>query len=765
METIYVTARKKVEALHQVPMSVQALSAERLRNYRVDDFQELTTYVPALEQPKLAIQSRLSLRGVSSGDNQSFEQAVGKYVDGIYRGRMNQHRSGFFDMERIEVLKGPQVTLYGNSSIGGAISMITKKPEFEFGGDIQVSYETEYQEKYVKAALNLPFTEEFAVRFAFKNREDDGIAYNEFTQTDEPKIDDSAMRFSALYEPNDKLSVHFRTEHSDFELNGHMMDIFMHVDQNGEPWPGSPYTGVNDGKMNVGNPELFTENETFWRTETDETALEVNYQWGDLTFTSLTGFSEYDYEQSYDTDFTTVSMINSYLTENYQQFSQEFRIAGSITDQLSFLAGIYYQDDELESQFFADFNQPLIFASIFAQPVSSFDNLSAPFSRVLTLDQDTEQWALLGSLDYQLTHALTLGLNYRYVDIEKTGQQASQTADIDHSYSTGDLVDTRWLSDPSLLANAEYLADPNNFGDNPALVPSHLFSYGFLSPNGQVHDLDLQRDEDHHMFQLSAKYQLNDSELIYASFANGAKAGGFDLYNESADPENAEFDDEKAKVFEVGYKANWQDLTLNIAAFYGEYDNLQTGIFNGGISLIVINAPSTISKGVDVEFDWQITDALSAFVYGEYLDFYYDDFEQAPCSRTTSLETGNTFCDWKGEPMPFVPDFKVNLGLEHYYSISNQFDLRQLLTYSYKDDYTTASDNEQQTKQDGYGLVDYRIDLINNHYDYQVGLSIQNATDEDYTSYTTIMPLAPGGAFAKQLEKGRQIAIEASYHF
>ena len=773
IESITVTARKKAESMQSVPMAIFALSDKDIRDRGIDDIYELSTYVAGLEQPRLAIQSRLSLRGVSSGDNQSFEQAVGTYVDGIYRGRMNQQRAGFFDMERIEVLKGPQVTLYGNSSIAGAISMITKRPEDEFSGHVTVAYELNYQERLIDAAVNLPITDQFSMRFAGKFREDDGIAYNEFSGTNEPSIKDEAFRISALWQPSEQLSVFMRHEQSNYRLDGYPMDVLKHVDENGAPWPGSIYTGINDGKLNVGNDSIFQELGTYWHTKSEETALEIEYEFDNVIFTSVTGFSEYTFRQNYDSDWTAVSMINSNLAEEYLQYSQEFRLAGDINDSLDYMVGVYYQQDDLENEFFAEFNMPIVLSAIFGFPSTTFTPLVSPFARPLNLDQDSKQWSVLGNVNYDISEKLSFSLAMRYAKMQKKAMQAQGTTDIEHNPSHGDLTDIRWLSDFGLLSNPDYLASPTTFihstpgSEQPILVPEHLFSYGFLSGSlGALHTFnDLERNEDHGMFNLSMKYQMTDNSLLYASFANGAKAGGFDLYYEGDNPEEAEYEDEKASVYEVGVKNDWHNLRLNLAAFYGKYDDLQVGIFNGGIGLVVTNAPSAISRGIDAELTWQVTENLTVYSNVEYLDFYYDHFPQANCSRTDSLLTGQVFCDWTGDSAPFVPKFSGSISLDHFYPLNSHYDLRQLVVYSYKDEHTTSSDNEIQTRQEAFGLLDYRIELQNTAHDWRISIAFRNLFDQSYNTYTTLIPLAPGGAFAHQLEKGRQMALELNYTF
>jgi outer membrane receptor protein involved in Fe transport len=171
LDAVVVTARKKSEALQQVPMAVVAFDAGDVRERGIDSLADLGDAVPGLEQQELAITSRLTLRGVNSGDNNAFEQSVGVYVDGLYRGRMNQQHIGLFDLQRIEVLKGPQVTLYGNSSIGGAISAVNRRPGFTAGGNVQAGYEFEYDEPRVEAGYDIPFSDTFAVRLAGKWRD------------------------------------------------------------------------------------------------------------------------------------------------------------------------------------------------------------------------------------------------------------------------------------------------------------------------------------------------------------------------------------------------------------------------------------------------------------------------------------------------------------------------------------------------------------------------------------------------------------------
>jgi outer membrane receptor protein involved in Fe transport len=775
---IVVTARKKSEPLQDVPMGVVALDADAQRELGIDNLADVADHVPGLEQHDQAITSRLTLRGVNSGDNNAFEQSVGVYVDGLYRGRMNQQHIGLFDLQRIEVLKGPQVTLYGNSSIGGAISAITRKPTFETGGYIDARYEFEYDEPRLQAGVDLPVNDRLAFRLAGKWRDQrEGRAFNHYSGETEPTISDAAFRISALWQPTDAWTIALRHEQGRYERDGHVFDVYKHVDGQGNPWPGSTFTGVDDGEFDVGNGAPFKYRTSFLETDMDESMLDVQWQGDDWTLTSITGHSRYGFLQSLDVDISPATLVNVFQDERYTQFSQELRIAGSASDRVDYLAGLYYQDDHFRNDYLSDFNLPYLVAAAFGLPPELVTPLLPPFSRHILLDQDTRQWAVFGNVDVQLSERVTGSLGFRWLALDKDASQAVRGASIDHADGTGPLVDVRWL-DPALtatlLGDPAYLADPTHYvlvlGDGttvaPVLVPAYALGYGIVSSGtGDLHEFDrLSRREHHPMLQASLAFQASDDLLLYANWANGAKAGGFDFLYEGNDRDEVEYQPEKASVFEVGFKKDWRNARLNVAAFHGRYSNLQVSVYDGGIGFLVGNAASSISQGIDAEFEWQFARDWRAVGAVEWLDFRYDDFRNANCSTTDRLNGSGPICDWSGDRTPFVPDVEAMLALEHAWT-GARWTLRQRLGWNYRGSHTTASDNEPQTRQSAYALVDYRAELAPVHGQWSVSLVGRNLTDEQYNVFTSVIPLAPGGAFANVRTKGREVALEWHWEF
>ncbi|MBJ2130946.1 MULTISPECIES: TonB-dependent receptor [Alteromonadaceae] len=765
LEVIQVTARKRVESVQTVPSSVNAVTGEHMEGMGVHSVYDLTKFVPGLEQPQLANHSRLSLRGVSSGDNQSFEQSVGTYVDGVYRGRMNQQRSGFFDMERVEVLKGPQVSLYGNSSVGGALSMATKRPEIgdELNGKFTVKYETEYEESQVLGGVNIPVSDEVAVRLAGKWRDQaGGAAFNHYTGKTENSYEDSAFRIGVVWEPNADLNVYLRHEQAKFEKHGETLAIYTHVNPDFTPLENSPLAafGIGTGDLNTGNDDsIFNNGPSGNYNDSDETMLEVVWQINDsMSLTSITADSNYDYYHTLDVDMAPYNFMSTNTPEDYSQFSQELRLDTEINDQLNIMAGLYYQDADFNTGFDVDFYMPHV-STLIGSPLEF-----GSFSRSNYLRQNTEQQAIFTQFDYNPTDKLSLTLGVRYTDITKTATQGLRLLDIDGS---------------------TYDEAPYPEGHPFAGLTPALFSYwGVLKSVGAPHEFqDMVREEDHLMLQASASYHFSDDFMGYVNYADGAKAGGFDTLYEgpvtasplgtspgpsAGTPEDTEFKDESVSAWEVGFKSDWETVRLNVAAFYGVYDNLQTSIFNGSIGFNVGNAGKSIQKGVDVEFIWQATDDLKITANAEYLDFYYDEFQGAACSLTEVYrgeQGADGKCDWSGDSLAWVPEFTAVVAVEHIAEVFGDYELVNMLSVSYKSKHTVDSDNEVNLTQDGYALVDYRVTLTPADSNWHAAFTVNNLLDEDYEVYLTKIPLIAGAYSNGVHQSKRRINFEVGFNF
>lgn len=775
---VVVTARKRTELLQQVPMAVISLDGRELAERGIDKLDDLAAAVPGMQQGDLAITSRLTLRGVNSGDNNAFEQAVGVYVDGIYRGRMNEQHLGLFDLERVEVLKGPQVALHGNSSIGGAISAVTRRARFDHDGDLTVGYETEYRAARVSGGVDVPVSDTLALRLSGTWLDQErGLSPNVADGKSEPRNHDLAFRLSGTWLPSDVIAVNARIDHGRYDRLGHIFDVYKHVDGQGNPYPNSPFSGFNDGRLNIGNGAPFKYQSAFLDTDNDEAMVQVDYRGDDWTLTSVTGYSHYEYRQSADVDLTPATLINVYQDERYRQLSEELRLSGEAGPDVAWLGGLYVQSDHFRNDYLSDFNLPALVAPAFGISTALAGTLLSPFDRHILLDQDTDQAALFGHVDWKLSDTLTAGLGMRYATIRKSAEQAVRGAGIDQVDGIGAPVDVRWLSPqlaPLLLTSPAYLADPTHYvlhlpdGSvvNPILAPNNLLGYQIVSAGvGVPHDFTgLSRREHHPMLEASLAWQADPAVLYYARVANGAKAGGFDFEYEGGDRNRAEYGDESARVLEVGMKRDWNTVRLNLAAFYGRYDDLQVSVFDGGIGFTVGNAASSTSKGVEGELVWQMTPEWRAEAEAAYVDFEYRHFPDANCSTTERLNTGATLCDWSGQRTPFVPKFEANVAVLHHWTLDG-WKLSEALRYGYKGRHTTASDNEIQTEQPAYSLFDARIEASPEGSRWSLAAYGRNLADRKYNVFTSVIPLAPGGAFAYVRGVGRELGLEMRFRW
>ena len=221
LEEIVVTAQKRAESLQDVSVSVTAMSGEKLAETGVARLEEVTAFIPNFTLSETGIGTNIYIRGIGSGINQGFEQSVGMYFDGIYYGRAQLARSPIFDLERVEVLRGPQVTLFGNNSIGGAVSIVSAKPTDYFTGSVGLMADNDHGEEEIKLALSGPLTDNLNARLAIRDYKLGGYVKNSFLDRDEPKRDYLTSRLSLEFTPDsDAFTALLKLERSDFDVEG-----------------------------------------------------------------------------------------------------------------------------------------------------------------------------------------------------------------------------------------------------------------------------------------------------------------------------------------------------------------------------------------------------------------------------------------------------------------------------------------------------------------------------------------------------------------
>ena len=371
LEEVIVTAQKREQSLQDVPISITAIGGERIQDAAINSFNDLDNYVPNFGVSENAIATSISMRGISVGANQSFEQSVGTFVDGIYLGRMRQIRLGFFDLEQIEVLRGPQSVLFGKNTLAGAVNIRSASPDVggETSGRLAMSHES-YDGQIYEGYLQGSLSDTFAVRIAARDRSDEGYLDNKYADEfpaafdSAPQTDEQIFRISSRWEAGENTQVDMKYLYSDHERVGATSFITLFqptpnlgpLDQagyalNGALFPNAPVgsyyragysiggAALSGNQLDVGGPDERLEGT---QTENEEWSLNINHEFDNgMSVTWTSGYSEYNFEDGLDADWGPLRFIGRSDDQEFDQQSHEFRLAGG-EDKLFWTVGFNY---------------------------------------------------------------------------------------------------------------------------------------------------------------------------------------------------------------------------------------------------------------------------------------------------------------------------------------------------------------------------------------------------------------------------------------
>jgi len=359
LEEIVITAQKRVQNLQEVPISAQVVSSATLVTQNLDSLTTLSQTIPSIQVSPAGRGDNLYIRGIGSNQGQSFDQAVGLFIDDIYHGRSRISASTFLDLDRVEVLKGPQSIFFGNNAIAGAVNIVARKPTDSFEATARLLY-GQHGQYAVEGTASGPLTNTLSARIALTANGLRGWMDNINTGDKAPDENNGAARVTLLYKPTENFDATLKVEGA---KNRNDSGLFLQLNNCPPPAPyvtagfctaaiGSGVTsaigptltniGVNSHRYNVSSGQAID-------LSTSEEVLTVNnHQWGH-TFTSVSGFYNYHYNLNLDGDTLPVTLLNVQAPEKYSQFSQELRVASPTGQTLEYLAGLYFQTDDLHT--------------------------------------------------------------------------------------------------------------------------------------------------------------------------------------------------------------------------------------------------------------------------------------------------------------------------------------------------------------------------------------------------------------------------------
>jgi len=746
LEEIIVTAQKRAESLQDVPISVSAMGSEKISEAGIENLQDLSAYVPNLRVVEGSLVPQLFIRGIGSGTNQGFEQSVGTYSDGVYAGRSMQSRSAFMDLERVEVLRGPQSILFGQSSIAGAISLVSAKPTDEFEGMVSASHAPEFDETEVNAFVSGPLTESVSARLALRDRQQDGYMENKTTNADGPVLDEQAARLTLDWE-GDNLTATFKAELARVEQEGRTMTP---LDLGVYPTLAAVGThgALQQTSTQLGH-DTYSDADNNLSFDSDSFFLKLDYDLGNHVLTSITAYSEYDFrEDNFDADTTEVDAVTLHMGEDFEQYSQELRLTSPGGETLDYIVGLFYQTSEQRYQEQDELQLSSIGLDLLAgQPQGSLDVL---LDKALTQQSDT--YAAFAQLTWNINDRLRTNIGLRYTKDEKQGARDQASYEL--------------FAPDTLLSG----------------VPAAVAALGFNIAN---HSLEEDYSEENWTPSLNLQYDLTDDIMVYANYSEGYKAAGFDArgingWTAGANPfaksgtqlggESFFFDQEEAETFELGAKMSLLDgaAELNVSLYETEYSNMQVSVFDGAFGFAVQNAGEARVRGLEMDGRWRVSEAVTLTSSLGYLDFEWVDYKAGACNGISgSLSASPTIsgnCDYSGRENLHTPEWTFNLSANHVAPVGDNFELRSTLDANFKDNHYVSGDLDPRSEQAAVTIFNGRIALASVEDTWQLALTGKNLTNQDVFSYGGPIAQSRGGLFVNMM-RPRTLAMEGLYRF
>jgi outer membrane receptor protein involved in Fe transport len=778
LEEVIVTATKREQSLQDVPLSVAALTGDTLEELNIRNLEDLSVYVPNFSKGETGIGPVINIRGIASGANQGFEQSVVMYVDDIPLSRAPLSRMPIFDLERVEVLRGPQNVLFGKNSVGGALSFVTARPTEELSGRFGLSYEYDYDDYEAVGILSGPLSDTVNARAAVRGAQYGGYYFNRLNGRDEEDREEGTVRVSLDVDATDNIDLRFKLEHSSVKGLGLGEEV---VAGYRNPLPQSllnPFGGMNFAEaaaflafltgQDIGSTQISkdrvrdTNVDEFYDLSMDTVQMIVDWEFDAFTMTSVTGWLGYEEERLYDGDLTGVDVLGQNFDEEFDQFSQEIRFTSNPGEgAFDWIAGVYFQTWDLEGdEVWVIDDENLLTALGALSPALSYFSVMANSTSDKQYENSSDTWAVFGQVAFDLGDALRLTLGGRFT---KETKKSFRFLDI-YDTVTGEFNIVQAITG-SCVFNTDYYT----LGLFSAAVPLPGCLPGEIVPQGgyPIHAINGEISEEQFTPSLILEWSATDDNMFYARADKGFKAGGFDA--KGARVKDFVYDPEKVWAYEIGSKNTLADgaAELNIAVFYMDYEDLQTSSFDGQAAFVVTNAAEATIKGVEMEGRWQAADGLSFFAGLGYLDASFDKYEQASCNAWDSLLTGQTICDRSGRRFAYVPEWSATIGMDWVMPAFNGFDFRTSFDASYESDYFSDSTAEESIKQDAYTMLNLRLALESERWVF--ALLGKNLTDEEVYEFGTTVPNSGvyfgAPAYAAFLKPPRTIALQAEYRF
>jgi iron complex outermembrane receptor protein len=763
IEEIIVTAQKREQSLQDVPIAISAFDANTLRRAGVRDLRDITALSPSLILTSTQSETAgttARIRGVgTTGDNLGLESSVGVFIDGVYRNRNNVALTELGELERIEVLRGPQGTLFGKNASAGLIQIITRRPDTEqFDAYVEGGLGNYTLKRFAGGVTGPVLGEQLALRLDATYVERDGFIENVLTGERYNDRDRYLLRGQATSQITPDLDLRLIVDYSKREetccaavsvINGPAIGAI---------------AAVGGAVINPASPfkrQMTANSERGYLQDVEEKGVSAEFNWdlGFATLTSITAWREWEADRSLDADFSSADILYrapGTYANSFDTVTQELRLAGT-SGPLQWLVGFFYVDEELEARdairtgrdYENYFNAVLFGATnipnLLTSTISGLPGWPAGLpvfadGRGAQRDfyrQQADSWALFTHNIWSINERFDLTLGLRYTEEEKK-LNAQLEAD-----------------NPACLAVAQALV-------GGASIPSQIIGIACLPLINPLVDGSYagKRKDSELTGTLSLGYDLTDAWRSYVSYSRGYKAGGYNLdrgglpnplLGTQPSAGSLEFEPETVDSYEIGAKGSLWDnrITLNLAAFLAQFKDFQLNTFTG-TNFIVSSVKEVESKGIEAEAQFAATDRLSFLGGLAYTDARYDNSLDNPALA--------------GRRVTNSPYWTATGAMAYEHPLPNNLLAFFNLDFRFNGNMNTGSDLKPEKRQPSYTVWNGRMGFGPDDERWILEVWGRNLLDQDYRQVVIDTPLQTG-SFAAFLGDPRTYGVTLRVNF
>lgn len=726
IEQITVTSQKRVERLNEVPVAVSVLREDQINSAFANNIESLQALVPSVSFRKgnTTRNSAITVRGIGTiSFSVAAEPSVSTVVDGVVMGRSGQAFVDLYDLERIEVLRGPQGTLFGKNASAGVVNITTKRPSDEFEGTAEISLfqDNEYR---LKTSVSGGLTDNVSGSLTVLKSEFDGYIKNVFTNEDTNGYDKEGVRAKLNIEASNDTDILliFENMKSDDSCCADLELSPSGRNPNSAAAPDSTGTGDLDLEQRLIDHDF----ETRTLDETTGFSMQVDTMLGDHEFTSITAYRSWDNTEFREGDFTSIAgtrpfpvfgepfQLHDIGAQNWKQTSQEFRIASPLGNDFDYQVGAFWWTQKSERNFTRD-------ASCQNNAGQFPAAISAYLTDTLGVENPTSE-----QVDEFIANE---GLSCNSNDI------VSATAYMETQFDNWALfADGKYhfTEDFRLLFGLRYTDDEVSYShdrrSNDQYKRTGVGVRGFETDySGKTSETDLSG-------KLGVQYDLSDNSMAYFTFSQGYKGPAFNVFYNMSDTDTLPIGKESSDAYELGYKYASSNIVFNAAIFRTDIDGFQANnseLLDGVTITRLTNAGSVTTEGYEFDFMWQVNDNFSLTGGLSKVDAEVDKFN---CPDVDCVGGA-------GADLPFSPDLKYSVTGEYFWELDNM-DVIFNGSYVYTDEMFVGAPGAFATENDpavlpDYGIINASVAFSFSDDAYRISLIGKNLTDESFvTTYS-----------------------------